>query len=134
MLQGFGIAQRVLMEQVLKRTPIVQTTAHLRDELVGNIKREAASLRSAVKHVAGMLFALEASLAVLADTSSTAETQGTQGGRPKAGSLFLEPLGDIGRKFFLGWHAVYVPHSAYTVKHNRIIVVNSGIYEFRDRN
>jgi hypothetical protein len=134
MLQGFGISQCCLIKQVLQRTAIVETTAHLRHKLVGNVKSETATLDSTVKHVAGVLFAFEASFAVLADASGTAKTERSQSRWPKACGLFLEPLRDICRKLFLGLHAVYVPHITYTVKGNLSNALNAVICEFRDRN
>ena len=134
MLQGFGVSQCCLVEQVLQRTTVVKTSAHLRHELVGNVNREAAAFDSTVKHMTGVLFAFEASLAVLADAWATAKAERSQSGRPKARGLFLEPLCNICGKFFLGWHAVYVPYNTHTVKGNLSNAVDTVICEFRDRN
>lgn len=134
MLQGFGVSQCCLVKQVLQRTAIVETTAHLRHELVGNVKGEAAAFDSAVKYMAGVLFAFDASFAVLADASGTAKTERSQSRRPKAGSSFLEPLRNICRKFFLCWHVVYVPCNTYTVKRNLLKAFDAVTCEFRDRN
>jgi hypothetical protein len=133
MLQGFGVSQCCLVKQVLQRTAIVETTAHLRHELVGNVKGEAAAFDSAVKYMAGVLFAFDASFAVLADASGTAKTQRSQSRRPKAGGSFLEPLRNICRKFFL-CHLVYVPYNTYTVKRNLLKAFDAVTCEFRDRN
>jgi hypothetical protein len=116
MLQGFGVSQCCLVEQVLQRTTVVKTSAHLRHKLVRNVNSKAAALDSTVKHMTRVLFAFEASLAVLADASAAAKTERSQSGRPKARGLFLEPLRNICGKFFFGWHDVYVPHNTYTVK------------------
>jgi hypothetical protein len=134
MLQGFGVSLCCLIKQVLQRTAIVETTAHLRYELVGNVNGKAATLDSTVKHMAGVLFAFEASFAVLADASGTTKTERSQSRWPKARGLFLEPLRNICGRFFLGLHAVYVPHSTYTVKRNLSSAFDAVICEFRDRN
>lgn len=134
MLQGFGVSQCCLIKQVLQRTAIVETTAHLRHELVGDVKSETAALDSTVKHMAGMLFAFLASLAVLADASGTAKTERSQSGWPKTRSLLLEPLCNICGKFCFGLHAVYVPYNTYTVKRNLSNSFDAVICEFRDRN
>ena len=116
MLQGFGVSQRCLVEQVLQCTAIVETTAHLRHELVGNVNGKTAALDSAVKNMARVLFACEASFAVLADASSAAKTERSQSGWPKARSLFLVPKCNICGESFFGWHDLYVPYNTYTVK------------------
>jgi hypothetical protein len=99
------------MEQILKCTPIVQATAYLRDEFVGNVYSKTAALDPSVKNMAEVLFTLKASLAVLSDAPGAAKAQRSQRSWPKAGNLFLKPIGDICGKFFWGWHDVYV---AYT--------------------
>jgi hypothetical protein len=98
------------VKQILKRTTVVKTTAHLSHEFVGDVNGEAAALDPAVKNMAKVLFTFKASFAVLSDAPGTAKTQRSQSGRPKAGSLFLKPIRNICGKFFLGWHDVYVPY------------------------
>jgi hypothetical protein len=110
MLQSFHIADRRLVEQILKRTTVVKTTAHLRHEFVGDVHSKTASLDPAVKNMAKVLFAFKASYAVLSDAPATAKTQRSQSSWPKAGNLFLKPIGNICGKFFLGWHVVYVTY------------------------
>jgi hypothetical protein len=134
MLQGFGVSQCCLVKQVLQRTAIVETTAHLRHELVGNVKGEAAAFDSAVKHMAGVLFTFDASFTALADASGTAKTERSQSRGPKAGGSFLEPLRNICREFFLCWHDVYVPLNTYTVKQKLLKTFDTVTCEFRDRN
>jgi hypothetical protein len=134
MLQGFTVSQCCLVEKVLQRTAIVETTAHLRHELVGNVESEPATLDSTVKDMARVLPAFEASSAVLADASGAAKTERSQRRWPKACGLFLELLGDICGKFFFGLHAVYVPYITYTVKGNLSNAFDAVICEFRDRN
>jgi hypothetical protein len=88
-------SQCCLVEQLLQRTAIFKTTDHLRHELVGDVKGEAAALDSTVEHMAGVLFAFEANLAVLADASGTTKTERSQSSWPKARGLLLEPLGNV---------------------------------------
>jgi hypothetical protein len=111
MLQSIHIANCRLVEQILKCAAIVETTADLRHEFVRNVYSKTATLDPAVKNMAGMLLTAKTSFAVLSNAPGTAKVQRPQSSRPKAGSLFLKPIRDIYREFFLGWHAVYVPHS-----------------------
>ena len=134
MLESFGVAQPRLIQQVLQCASVVKTSAHFRHQLVGNVNGEAAAFDSTVKHMAGVLFALEASVAVLADAAAATKTERSQSSGPKACCLLLEPLCDICGKFFFSCHDVYVPHSTYTVKQNLSNSLNTVIYEFCDRN
>jgi hypothetical protein len=109
MLQSIHIANCCLVEQILKCAAIVETTADLRHEFVRNVYSKTATLEPAVKNIAGMLLTPETGFAVLSNAPGTAKVQRSQSSRPKAGSLSLKPVRDIYRKFFLGWHAVYVP-------------------------
>lgn len=43
MLQGFGIAQGALIQQLLKDTTVVETELYLRDQFVRDVNRKAAS-------------------------------------------------------------------------------------------
>jgi hypothetical protein len=110
MLQSFHVANCRLVEQILKRTTVVKTTAHLRHEFVGDVDGEAAALNPAVKNMAKVLFTFKASLAVLSDAPGTAKIQRSQSSWPEAGNLFLKPIRNVRRKFFFGWHAVYVTY------------------------
>jgi hypothetical protein len=96
------------VEHILKCTPVIQTTAHLRHEFVGNIDSKAAVLDSPVKNVAKVLFAFKASFAVLSNTLGAAKVQRPQSSWPEVSNLFLKPIRNIRGKFFFGWHAVYV--------------------------
>jgi hypothetical protein len=96
------------MEQILKCTPVVQTTAHLRDEFLRNVHCKTAAFDPAIKNIAEVLFTLKASLAVLSDAPGSAKIQRTKRRWPKAGNLFLKPIGDICGEFFFSWHGVYV--------------------------
>ena len=110
MLQSIHVANCRLVKQILKCTAVVEASADLRHEFVGNVYSKTATLDPAVKNMAGMLFTFKASFAVLSNASSTPKIQRSQSSWPKAGSLFLKPIRDICRKFFLGWHDVYVPY------------------------
>lgn len=110
MLQSIHVANSRLVKQILKCAAVVETTADLRHEFVRNIYRKTATMDSAVKNMAGMLLTVKTSLAVLSNASCTPKIQRSQSSRPKIGSLFLKPICDIYRKFFLGWHVVYVPY------------------------
>jgi hypothetical protein len=111
MLQGIHVANSRLVEQILKCAPVIQATAYLWHEFVGNVHSKTASLDPAVKNMAQVLFTLKASFAMLSDASGAAKTQGSQGSWPKAGNLFMKPIRNIWGKFFFGWHAVYVPYN-----------------------
>jgi hypothetical protein len=110
MLQSIYIANCRLVKQILKCAAVVEASADLRHEFVRNVYSKTATFDPAVKNMAGMLLTAKTSFAVLSNASSTPKIQRSQSSRPKAGSLFLKPIRDIYRKFFLGWHAVYVPH------------------------
>ena len=63
--QSFDITWCGLVEQILQSTPVFQTTAYLRHKFFGNIDRKPSSFQAAVQDVTGMLFARQASGAVL---------------------------------------------------------------------
>jgi hypothetical protein len=109
MLQSIHVANCRLVQQILKCVAVVETTVYLRHEFLRDVYSETTTLDPAVKNMAGMLLTAKTSFAVLSYAPGTAKVQRSQSSRPKAGSLFLEPIRDIYRKFFLGWHAVYVP-------------------------
>jgi hypothetical protein len=110
MLQSFHVANCRLVEQILKRTTVVKTTAHLRHEFVGDVDGESAAIDPAVKDMAKVLFTFKASLAVLSDAPGSAKIQRSQSRWPEASNLFLKPIRNIRRKFFFGWHDVYVTY------------------------
>jgi hypothetical protein len=111
MLQSIHVANCRLVEQILKCAAVVETTADLRHQFVRNVYSKPATLDSAVKNMAGMLLTAKTSFALLSNASGTPKIQRSQSSRPKVGSLFLKPIRDIYRKFFWGWHAVYVPYN-----------------------
>ena len=102
MLQSIHVADCRLVEQILKCAAVVEASADLRYEFVGNVYRKTATLDPAVKNMAGMLLTAKTSFAVLSNTSGTPKIQRSQSSRPKTGNLFLKPIRDIYRKFFLG--------------------------------
>ena len=110
MLQSFHVANCRLVEQILKRTTIVKTTAHLSHEFVGDVNGESAALDPAVKNMAKVLFTFKASFAALSNAPGTAKIQRSQSRWPEAGNLFLKPIRNIFWEFFFGWHNVYVTH------------------------
>ena len=110
MLQRIHIANCRLVQQVLKCAAVFETTADLRHEFLRDVYSETTTLDPAVKNMAGMLLTAKTSFAVLSNAPGTAKVQRSQSGRPKTGSLFLKPIRDIYREFFLGWHAVYVQY------------------------
>lgn len=110
MLQSVHVAYRRLVEQILNGTTVVETTAYLRNEFVGNVHSKTASFDPSVKHMAKVLFTFKASFAVLSYAPRAAKTQGSQCRRPKVGKLFPKPIRNICGIFFSGWHGVYVPH------------------------
>ncbi len=116
MLQSIHVANCRLMEYILKCVPVFQATAHFRHEFVGNIHGKTATLDPAIKDMAKVLLTPKAGFAALSNAPGTAKTQGSQSGRPKADNLFLKPVRNICRKFFFGWHDVYVPYYHIYVK------------------
>lgn len=110
MLQSIHVANCRLVEQVLKRTPVVQATAHLRHEFVGNVHSKAAAFNPSIKHMAKVLLTIKASFAARSNAPCTAKTQRSQSRWPKTGDLLLKPFRDIYKKFFLGWHDVHVSY------------------------
>ena len=111
MLQSIHVANCRLVQQILKRVAVVETTVDLRHEFLRDVYSKTTTLDPAVKNMAGMLLTSKTSFAVLSNAPGTAKVQRSQSSRPKAGSLFLKPIRNINRKFSLGWHTVYVPYS-----------------------
>ena len=67
----------------------------------GNIDSKPSSFQATVQNVTGMLFARQASGAVLADTRAASQAKRAKNGGPEAISLILKPAPDIGRRFGL---------------------------------
>ena len=87
------------MEQFLQSPTIVQIATDFRHQLLGNINAIAASFNTAIKNVAGMLLAGQASRAMLPNAGTTPQAQGTQDGGPELGCFALNPTRNVGRKF-----------------------------------
>ena len=109
------------MEQFLQGPTIVQIATDFRHQLLGNINAIAASFNTAIKNVAGMLLAGQASRAMLPNAGTTPQAQGTQDGGPELGCFALNPTGDAGRRFLIGeclsnGHDVYVPYCTHTLQ------------------
>ena len=130
MLQGIGIPQCSLVEQVLQSPAIIKAPVHLRHQLIGNVKGEALALDAAIEHMTGVLFTFTARRAMFADAPRPAEAERSQCCRPESSGLFLEPIRDICGKFSFSWHAVYVPQSTYTVKDICSTEVNQSVASF----
>src|SRR5882724_3297712 len=113
MLQGFGIAQGALIQQLLKDTTVVETELYLRDQFVRDINRKAASLDAPVKDMTGVLFTRATGFAMLAHTGASPQAQRTQRGGPEKGGLFSEPLLDIGERLSSTWHGACVPYNTH---------------------
>jgi len=113
MLQGFGIAQGALIQQLLKDTTVVETELYFRDQFVRDVNRKAASFDAPVKDMTGMLFARATGFAMFAHTGASPQAQRTQRGRPEKGGLFSEPLLDIGESLSSTWHGACVPYNTH---------------------
>jgi hypothetical protein len=139
MLEGFGISNGGLIEQLLKETAVLQAAPYLRDQFLGDVNRNAAPFDAPVKDMAWVLLARLTGFAVLAHTGASPQAQRTQRGGPQASSLLTEPLLDISGSLGSTWHDVYVPHGIRTCQlkkrnksaKNLNLVMNC---EFRDRN
>jgi hypothetical protein len=134
MLQSFGVAHGSLVKQFLKFATIVERPLHIGYEFVGNIDRGSSPLHSDIQNMAGVLFPLQASLAVLTDAGTAAQTERAQSGRPKNCGTIPEPLFNVCRRFSFSRHAVYMPYGLRTVKRILSTAEIANTYEFRDRN
>jgi len=109
MLEGFGISNSALMQQLLKNTAVVEAKPYLWDQWLWDVNRKAASFDADVKDMTGVLFARAAGRAVFAHAGTSPQAQRPQRGRPQPGGLFLEPLLDIGGSFNFARHVLCVP-------------------------
>ena len=134
MFKSFGVAHGRLVKQFLKFATVVKRPLYIGYEFVGNIDRESPSLHSDVQNMAGVFFPFQAGLAVLTDAGTPTQTQRAQSSRPEIGGLIPEPLFNVCRRFFLGWHTVCMPCSIRTVKRFLTNAVGAINYAFRDRN
>ena len=71
MLQGFGIAQGALIQQLLKDTTVVETELYLRDQFVRDVNRKATSFDEPLKDMTGMLFARATGFAMFTHTGAS---------------------------------------------------------------
>jgi hypothetical protein len=113
MLEGFGISNGGLIEQLLKETAVLQAAPYLRDQFLWNVNRNAAPFDAPVKDMAWVLLARLTGFAVFAHTRASPQAQRTERDGPQAAGLFSEPLLDIGGSLCSTWHSVYVPHSTH---------------------
>src|SRR5438445_13625778 len=113
MLQGFGIAQGALIQQLLKDTTVVETELYFRDQFVRDVNRKAASFDAPVKDMTGMLFTRATGFAMLAHTGASPQAQRTKRGGPEKGGPFSEPLLDIGESLSSTWHGACVPYNTH---------------------
>jgi hypothetical protein len=104
MLQSLGVANGSLAQQLLKFPAVVQGPLDIGHEFIGDIDGHSPSFQPDIEDMTVMLFAAQASFTVLTDAPGTTEAERSQGGWPKAGSLFLEPMDDICGSFFFNWH------------------------------
>jgi hypothetical protein len=109
MLEGFGISNSALMQQLLKNTAVVEAKPYLWDQWLWDVNRKAASFDADVKDMTGVLFARAAGRAVFAHAGTSPQAQRPQRGRPQPSGLFLEPLLDIGGSFSFARHVLCVP-------------------------
>jgi len=123
MLQGIHVAYRRLVEQILNCTPVVQAAAYLRNEFVGNVHSKTAAPYPSIKHMAKVLFTIEAGLTVLSNAAGTAQTQRSQSRRPKGSNVLLKPMRNIFGEFFLYEHEVHV-----TLYHMYSQVISSNYF------
>jgi hypothetical protein len=134
MFKSFGVAHGRLVKQFLKFATIVKQSLDVGYEFVGNIDRESSSLHPDIQDMAGVLFPLQARLAVLPDAGTPTETQRAQSRRPEIYGTISEPLFYVGSRFYFSWHVVCMPHGIRTVKRILSNAANAIAYEFRDRN
>jgi hypothetical protein len=85
------IARSDLLQQFLQGTTVLQTTAHLGHQLLGNVKRKTAPFYATVQNVTGMLLAGLTSLTVLAHTRAAPKIEGTESGGGEIGRSVLKP-------------------------------------------
>jgi hypothetical protein len=114
MLEGFGVSNSGLIQQLLKNTAVVEAKLYLWDQFFWDVNCKAAPLEADVKDMTGVLFPRAAGCAVFAHTGTTPQAQRPQRGGPQPGGLFLEPLLDIGGIFSFTRHVLCVPQGIHT--------------------
>ena len=134
MLQSIGVANGSLAKQLLKLPTVVERSLDIGHEVIGDIDGQSPSLQPDVEEMARVLFAFQTGLAVLANARTPAQAERAQGCGPKSRGLALEPVLYICGRFFWNTHGVRIPCGLRTVKTFRSIIVDTMVYEFRDRN
>jgi hypothetical protein len=109
MLEGFGISNSALIQQLLENTAVVEAKPYLWDQFLWDVNRKAASFEADVKDMTGMLFARAAGGAVFAHAGTSPQAQRAERCGPQACGLFLEPLLDIGGSLSFARHVLCVP-------------------------
>jgi hypothetical protein len=111
MLEGFGISNSALIQQLLENTAVVEAKPYLWDQLLWDVNRKAASFEADVKDMTGVLFARAAGCAVFAHAGTSPQAQRAERRGPEAGGLSLKPVLDIdgSLSFCSGGHVLCVP-------------------------
>jgi hypothetical protein len=109
MLEGFGISNSALIQQLLENTAVVEAKPYLWDQFLWDVNRKAAPFDADVKDMTGVLFARAAGGAVFAHAGTSPQAQRPQKSGPQPGGLFVEPLLDIGSSLSFARHVLCVP-------------------------
>jgi len=109
MLEGFGISNSALIQQLLENTAVVEAKLYLWDQFLWDVNRKAAPFDADVKDMTGVLFARAAGGAVFAHAGTSPQAQRPQKSGPQPGGLFVEPLLDIGGSLSVARHGLCVP-------------------------
>lgn len=113
MLEGLGISNSGLMQQLLKNTAVVEAKPNLWDQFLWDVNRKAASFDAEVKDMTGVLFARAASCAVFAHAGTSPQAQRAERCGPQACGLFAKPLLDIGGRLSFTRHVLCVPYDIH---------------------
>jgi hypothetical protein len=113
MLEGFGVSNSGLIQQLLKNTAVVEAKLYLWDQLLWDVNCKATPLKADVKDMTGVLFPRTAGCAVFAHAGTTPQAQRPQKSGPQPSGLFLEPLLDIGGSFSFARHVLCVPQGIH---------------------
>ena len=109
MLEGFGISNSGLIQQLLKNTAVVEAKAYLWDQFLWDVNGKAAPFDTDVKNITGVLFTRSTGFAMFAHTGASSQAQRTKRGGPQASGLLAKPLLDIGGSVSFTRHALCVP-------------------------
>ena len=113
MLDGLRISPASFMKQVLQSPTVLERPSHLRFEFVRNIDGGATPLDSAIQDVAGVLLAVLTCGAVRPRAGALSQAEGPERRGPQVGGLCPEPALNVGRRFNLTWHGMYMCHSTH---------------------